>query len=97
MWFCFVLVLAVGWGGHFRYSVWLEENLMKAQPPNVTVEEMKTALSDERQQEWKLMQENAQLNYAIGKVLTPEQREAVEKAKLEFAELPIDGFSSGSP
>jgi hypothetical protein len=84
MWFCVVLVLAVGWGGHFRYSQWLEEHLMRAQPPNVTVEEMKSALSDERQETWKWMGENARLNYAIREVLTREQIEAVEKAKTDW-------------
>ncbi len=88
MWFCVVLVLAVGWGGHFRYSRWLEENLMKAQPPNVTVEEMKIALSDERQRAESLELENARLNIAIGEVLTREQRDEVEKAKPEWQTLP---------
>jgi hypothetical protein len=84
MWFCVVLVLAVGWGGHFRYSRWLEENLMRYRPPDATVEEMKVALNDERQEAWKWQQENARLNHAIGKVLTREQSEAVEQAKVNW-------------
>ena len=88
MWFCVVLVLAVGWGGHFRYSQWLEEHLMRAQPVNVTVEEMKSALSDERQRVWKSEQENTRLSQAMGRVLTREQLEAVEKAWADWK--PVD-------
>ncbi len=84
MWFCVVLVLAVGWGGHFRYSRWLEENLMKYRAPDATVEEMKVALNDERQEVWKWQQENARLSHAIEKVLTREQVEKVEKVKAEW-------------
>ncbi len=84
MWFCLVLVLAVGWGGHFRYSQWLEENLMRYRAPDATVEEMKTALDEERDQTWKWMQENARLNHALGTVLTREQLDEIEKLKAEL-------------
>ncbi len=84
MWFCLVLVLAVGWGGHFRYSQWLEENLMRYRAPYATVEEMKTALDEERDQTWKWMQENARLNHALGTVLTREQLDEIEKLKAEL-------------
>src|SRR5262245_6751577 len=90
MWFCVVLVLAVGWGGHFRYSQWLNEHLMRAQPINVTVEEMKSALNDERQETWKWLQENARLSYAIREVLTREQIEALEKAKADWQ--PVEDY-----
>ena len=28
IWFCLVFFLAFGWGGHFRYSMWLEDNVV---------------------------------------------------------------------
>jgi len=90
MWFCVVLVLAVGWGGHFRYSQWLEEHLMRAQPVNVTVEEMKTALSDARQETSKLWHENAGLNHAIRETLSREQIESLEKAKSDWQ--PVEDY-----
>jgi hypothetical protein len=87
LWLCIVLALAFGWGGHYRYSLWLEENLVKDRPADVTVEEMRTALNDERETAAKLRLENARLDFAIRNVLTPEQQEVVEKAKQQMPKL----------
>jgi hypothetical protein len=38
-WFCVVLALAFGWGGHFRYSAWLEENLIANRSSNFSYDE----------------------------------------------------------
>jgi hypothetical protein len=92
LWLCVVLALAFGWGSHFRYTMWFEENLAKDRPIDVTVEQMRNALNDERERMERFRLENARLSYAIRKVLTPEQQADVERAKPDWQTLPIDKF-----
>jgi hypothetical protein len=92
LWFCVVLALAIGRGGHFRYSLWQEENLMKDRPVDITVEEMRSALDTERVRLEEYRLENARLNHAIRKVLTREQQEELEKAKPDWQAVPYDEF-----
>ena len=92
MWLCVVLALAIGWGGQFRYYRWLEENLSRDRPANATVEEMRVALDAERQRAQELLLEKENLEVAIRRVLSPEQQEAVKKAKPEWKTLPSNSF-----
>ena len=77
MWFCAVLALAFGWGGHFRYSMWREDNLL-AVPPELAAEmtgplnRTQDALNAEREK-------SNELSYVILKLVAKEHRDKIEK------------------
>jgi hypothetical protein len=79
LWLCVVMALAFGWGSHFRYSEWVEENVVNS-PPTVIADHTLMHDRDLAIERLSHMRNDYDsLIYGIVKVLSPEQRKELEK------------------
>ena len=84
-WFSLVLCLAIGWGGHFRYSWWLRRNVLSQRPVIQNEEELRKMLSDAVDENTKLSMDASA--HAIRETLTKEQRDMLEKRKSNIGKI----------
>src|SRR5687768_6843026 len=83
-WFSLVLCLAIGWGGHFRYSWWLERNVLSQQPEIQNEEQLRKMLSDTADEAERLRIENIVIEGGLRQMLSKEQMKEFEMHKEQY-------------
>jgi hypothetical protein len=87
-WLSLVLCLAIGWGTQYRYSQWIEDNVVKSnsnQPGSAhALEEAQLELGRLRAKEKLTREDMDATDYAIGLILTESQYEQLRAKRKEW-------------
>jgi hypothetical protein len=84
-WFCLVLALAFGWGGHFRYSAWLEQHLIANRSSYFSYDEqLARELKIERAELAQERTYNEAVAYAMRRLLDRDEQQELGKLIREY-------------
>ena len=85
------MALAFGWGAHYRYSWWLERNVISQQPEIQNEEQLRRMLSDTADENKDVKAELTAMREALAEITTKEQQEEITKKTLRYKPMILHG------